>query len=102
MELNCWKFKKCGREVGGSKEEELGVCLAATDTRLDGIHGGKNAGRACWALCGTLCGGEVQGTFAEKMGNCKACDFYVQVFNDDIEGFVTITKLLGMLNGQSP
>lgn len=97
MKQNCWEYKKCGREPGGINVPELGVCIAATETMLDGVHGGKNGGRACWAVCGTLCGGEVQGTFAEKMGNCKICDFYIEVFNDDILGFVTIGTLLGML-----
>ena len=78
-EMNCWEFKKCGREPGGEKEAELGVCLAVTDPRLNGLHGGKNAGRACWALAGTLCGGEVQGTYAAKEENCLKCDFYKEV-----------------------
>lgn len=27
IEKNCWEFKKCGRETGGSKVKELGVCV---------------------------------------------------------------------------
>jgi hypothetical protein len=76
---NCWEFKSCGRQPGGRNVHDLGVCVAATDARADGVHGGKNCGRACWALAGTLCGGEVQGTFASKLGNCLRCDFYHQV-----------------------
>jgi len=26
--LNCWEFKKCGRQPGGPKVAELGVCPA--------------------------------------------------------------------------
>lgn len=73
---NCWENKKCGREPGGAKAVELGVCAAATDTRLNGVHDGKNAGRACWVVSGTLCGGKVQGTYANKLGNCATCLFY--------------------------
>jgi len=40
---NCWEFKQCGREPGGLLSDELGVCPASTETRLDGVHGGKNA-----------------------------------------------------------
>ncbi len=76
---NCWEFKKCGREPGGAKEKELGVCKASLETRTNGINNGKNAGRACWAIAGTLCGGKVQGSFAEKLGNCLTCAFYQQV-----------------------
>ncbi len=64
--MNCWEAKSCGREAGGAKSAELGVCPAYT----------KNAGQACWVVAGTFCGGEVQGTFAEKEHNCMRCDFY--------------------------
>jgi hypothetical protein len=83
--LNCWEFKKCGRESEGVKTGELGVCLASTETRLDGTNGGKNGGRACWPIAGTLCGGEVQGSFAMKLKDCAKCEFY-QLVNSDTEG----------------
>ena len=63
--LNCWEFKKCGREDGGVNAVELGVCPAYPDN-----------GRLCARIAGTLCGGTVQGTFAQKLGNCMQCDFY--------------------------
>ncbi len=81
--LNCWEFKKCGREPGGNKTEEFGVCVATTEIRANGINKGKNAGRACWAVAGTLCGGIVQGTFAMKLGNCLKCDFYKLVMKEE-------------------
>lgn len=74
--INCWEFKKCGREPGGANEASLGTCSAATQQMATGIHGGENGGRACWAISGTLCGGKVQGSFAEKVGACQSCDFY--------------------------
>jgi len=77
--MNCWEFEKCGRGPGGSRVAELGTCSAATETACDGINGGKNAGRYCWRVAGTLCGGKPQGTFAEKLLNCIECDFYKQI-----------------------
>jgi hypothetical protein len=74
--LNCWEFKKCGREPGGAKATELGVCPASMEFHTHGTNGGRNGGRACWALTGTLCGGQVQGTFAVKLKNCIECEFY--------------------------
>jgi len=74
--LNCWEFKKCGRELGGSNAFELGVCPAATDVHLDNVHSGIHAGRACWVVAGTLCEGIVRGTFAQKYRTCGQCDFY--------------------------
>lgn len=76
---NCWEFKKCGREPGGPKVADLGVCPAAISGASDGINGGKNGGRYCWAVTGTFCGGKVQGTFAQKQLSCMSCDFFKQV-----------------------
>jgi hypothetical protein len=81
--LNCWEFKKCGREPGGSRVHELGICPATIETRAHGIHGGKNAGRVCWAVAGSMCGGKVQGTFAQKYGNCAKCDFFQKVKEEE-------------------
>ena len=72
---NCWEHKKCGRQPGGHKVNELGVCPAATNSELNGAHGGTNAGRACWVVAGSLCGGKIQGTYAKKLFNCWRCDF---------------------------
>lgn len=63
--MNCWEFKKCGREKNGVKSAELGVCPAYPDS-----------GRRCAVVVGTLCGGTIQGTFAEKFQNCRKCEFY--------------------------
>ncbi|MEW6110309.1 MAG: two-CW domain-containing protein, partial [Nitrospirota bacterium] len=35
--FNCWEFFRCGREIGGAKVSELGVCPAATDNSADGL-----------------------------------------------------------------
>ncbi len=57
--VNCWEFMKCGRE----KTKD---CPAVT----------KNSGKICWMVAGTMCGGKPQGTFVEKAGNCKKCEYY--------------------------
>ncbi len=63
--MNCWEYKKCGREKGGVNMELLGVCPAYP-------HGGKT----CAHVAGTLCGGNTQGSFATKLANCMQCDYY--------------------------
>lgn len=97
MKQNCWEYKKCGREPGGKNETELGTCPTTTETRLDGLHGGKNAGRACWAIAGTMCGGKVQGTFADKQANCLECDFWHQVVEEEGDDFLLTDKILAKL-----
>ena len=54
--VNCWEFKRCERTPGGKKEEELGVCPVTMEKRLDDVHGGLNAGRACWVVAEAHCG----------------------------------------------
>ena len=54
--LNCWEFKKCGKENS---------CPAYPDS-----------GRICWSKSGTFCGGEIQLGFDKKRDKCKVCDFY--------------------------
>lgn len=97
MAMNCWEYKKCGRQPGGAKVSELGVCPAATEPKLNGIHGGRNAGRACWVLAGTLCGGKVQGTFAAKLANCMDCEFYKSVRGSEGIGVMSSPALLALL-----
>lgn len=52
--MECWKYKQCGREVGGFNSKKLGICPAYPD------HG-----KHCARIAGTLCSGKVQGTFAK-------------------------------------
>jgi len=92
--LNCWEHKRCGREKGGAHILDLGICPATEEKRLDGEHGGTNAGRACWVLAGTLCMGEVQGTFAHKYKNCEVCDFYKMVKQEEFPRFTLSAVLL--------
>ena len=81
--LNCWEYKKCGREPGGASVSELGICPATIAARADGINGGKNGGRVCWAIAGTVCEGETQGTYASKLGFCLQCDFCQSVLKEE-------------------
>ncbi len=96
MKKNCWEVKKCGREPGGV-HEELGVCPSATEKKLHGSHGGTNAGRACWVVAGTMCEGEVQGTFAKKYESCEKCDFYKLVVEEEGKQFQLSLFLLKKL-----
>ncbi|MDI6716248.1 MAG: hypothetical protein QME63_04830 [Actinomycetota bacterium] len=61
--MNCWEFKKCGRD----KTKD---CPAYPFN-----------GKSCWLTAGTMCGGKIQGTFAQKLGDCTKCDFY-QLMNE--------------------
>src|SRR5271165_6488776 len=57
--------------------------LAPTSVATKGTGGG----RICWAVAGTLCGGKIQGTFAQKAVNCMACEFYRAVRREEGAAF---------------
>lgn len=65
MSRNCWEDKNCGRIQGGQNVGQMGVCPAYPD------HG-----RDCWKIAGTFCGGQVQGSEAQKVGSCLRCEFF--------------------------
>jgi hypothetical protein len=96
---NCWEVKKCGREPNGVAVKELGICPVAVEARVDGTNGGFNGGRACWAITGTLCGGKVQGTFAAKLGDCRACEFYRQVHLEESGHCALVGQILEKIEG---
>jgi hypothetical protein len=96
MKLNCWEFTRCGRQPGGPRATDLGICPAASDPSANGLNGGARGGRICWALSGTMCGGKVQGTFAQKLANCMDCDFYRVVHAEEGANVKSIKALAAL------
>ncbi|GBE03561.1 hypothetical protein BMS3Abin09_00478 [bacterium BMS3Abin09] len=89
--INCWEIKKCCREKGGDRTDDLGVCPAASYNSSNGINNGKYAGRICWAIAGTFCGGKVQGDFAQKTVSCMTCEVFKRVKEEEgIENFTLL------------
>ncbi len=66
IEMNCWEFKKCGKEKGGACSIKDGICPAYV----------KEAGEACWLIAGTLCDGVPAKNFIQKRNHCMQCDFF--------------------------
>jgi rhodanese-related sulfurtransferase len=99
QKLNCWEFKKCGREPGGENVPEYGVCPASIYTEADGFLGGKNAGRACAFVTGTFCDERFQGSYAEKEKNCTSCDFY-RILKDELGEQVSIVSFDSYIGGK--
>jgi hypothetical protein len=92
MKKNCWEVKHCGLEND---------CAAFHEKKLDGVHGGKNAGRCCWVVAGTLCANKPQGVFAQKFLACEKCDFYNQVKKEEFPNFLLAVQLLHKLKGNA-
>jgi len=85
--MNCWEFMNCERQPNGGKVSEFGICPAATETTLNGINGGRNAGRCCWKIAGTLCNVEVRGLFASELLSCLDCEFLKKVQKEEGDNF---------------
>lgn len=94
--LNCWEYRKCGRELGGVNARRDGICPASIDIRYDGVHEGICAGRACWIVAGTMCDGLVMGTFAKKYKDCIRCDYYRLVERVEGRDFLMLDDLLAI------
>ena len=100
--LNCWEFQQCGLEPGGEKIAALGVCPAAEEYRADGIHQGRNAGRCCWVIQGTLCKGGIQGSYVDKFSSdCQKCDFYSMVKKEEEPHFKIGLTILKEINSRA-
>lgn len=64
--IKCWEFHKCGVENAEG----------AASMRCPAY---PNYGRICWVIAGTFCGQKVSGAIAQKLGDCKKCEFYKKV-----------------------
>lgn len=96
---NCWEVMMCGREPGGSRAAEIGVCPAAIERFADGLNHGRNGGRICWSVAGTLCQEKVQGSFAQKRDNCLACPFFNEVKEQEGTDFTVLRLGCGQQPG---
>ncbi|HEX8949509.1 MAG TPA: hypothetical protein VF790_11135 [Dissulfurispiraceae bacterium] len=81
--MNCWEFMKCGREIGGARAEDLGVCAAAVCPHADGINRGVNGGRICWAIVGTYSCYVGKSSLTGKKVLCYDCEFHKKVLAEE-------------------
>ena len=59
--ISCWEVKGCPED------------------RRDRCPAYPANGDRCWVVTGTLCGGTQQGSYRDKMDNCRNCDVYSMV-----------------------
>jgi len=90
MKQNCWEYNKCGKNPSSRKSHEEEECPTEKTVENDGINGGKNGGRYCWRVGGTLCSvhdGKPVPHWAEKMKDCIHCEFFRMVRKEEGEDF---------------
>jgi signal transduction histidine kinase len=91
LKLNCWEVMACGRGPGGDASKK-GICPTALDAACDGINGGKNGGRICWAIAGTLCLDHHQPSAPRKRSLCRLCPFFRRVKEEEGARFRAIAS----------
>ena len=89
---NCWEFRQCGLQSGGSNVGKRGICPAAGLSEWHGVNRGHSAGRFCWSVASTLCQPTPSGALAQKVQNCFACDFFKQVQFEEGADFALTLK----------
>jgi hypothetical protein len=80
---NCWDALGCGRGPTARIAPDERQCPAAFDLTANGVNGGCNGGRVCWAISGTLCGETVRGRSASNLVSCLACEFFSRVYREE-------------------
>lgn len=95
--INCWEVMKCGKTGLGIRGRFQEICPARLEARLDGIHGGRNGGRACWVIENTLCGGKRPETTEVKRAGCASCKFFLQVHAEERRDLIVADTYLSSL-----
>lgn len=99
---NCWEFRNCGKDSAGQGDS---ACPATTCKDLDGIHGGRNAGRACWVAAGSLNNDEQPEQRPHKQKDCWMCDFFNAVREEETSstsGFFFTRPAMEQLRRKEP
>ncbi len=91
--LNCWEFMKCGKEPGGSRTEESGVCPIASEASADSLNDGINGGRLCWVIA-DICNYKIKCSATHHNSSCFSCEFRYKVMAD--EGLLKVCETTGL------
>jgi hypothetical protein len=62
LDSRCWQLQNCAENTCPAYKNECG---------------------RCWLIAGTMCGGEVQGKFADKFKSCTECAVYRHAIGAD-------------------
>jgi hypothetical protein len=59
----------------------------------------------CWEFTkcgrepgGTECGGKPQGTFAQKIESCQACELYLKIMDEEYPHYVSTKNIMPMIH----
>jgi hypothetical protein len=85
--LNYWEYWECGRETNGKNASNFGVCPSVVEDNWHDTNNGKNDGRYCWKIAGTMCVGTVKGLIARQINSCSQCPIFKTVLKEEGKSF---------------
>ncbi|MCI5141605.1 MAG: hypothetical protein D3909_07730 [Candidatus Electrothrix sp. ATG1] len=83
--VNCWEFKKCGRETGGRNLSVFGICSVPVEFGFDGVNDGKNGGRSCWIIRESACEQVMRQCCVQEIRECRQCEFFTSVLKSKVK-----------------
>ncbi len=93
---NCWDVMGCSRGIGDDTPCVGDACRAATETLVDGVNGGHNGGRACWAVAGSFA---MDSPDCKRHGpsSCVDCPFFRMVITEELPNLEFSPRILEIL-----
>lgn len=86
--MNCWEYFKCGKDVQSKQEDETKkVCNVSITQNINHVNSGRNAGRICWDITGSLCDTFEKGDMIYKEKKCETCEFKALVEKEERENY---------------
>jgi len=85
LKLNCWEYRNCGMEPGGIFAKIYGACPVPAMMKLDGVNGGRGAGRACWIAINDASAPRPSVCRSSRL-SCHSCEFFKRVHCEEAVG----------------
>lgn len=67
------------------KDPSLATCWKQLDCHKEDCPAYGMEHARCWLVAGTFCRGQVQGQFAQKLGDCRLCEVYKMATADPVD-----------------
>lgn len=91
--MNCWEFKKCGKNIDPEKVNPADSCPALSDVSSSGINGGSCGGRICWAVKGSFSDNKALDA-DDELESCINCEFFNLVKEEEGDSFTLLKHRL--------
>jgi len=89
--VNCWEVQGCRERELRDEGPGYSVCTVPRAAAMDGLNGGRAAGRICWSVPGALCRADDGRADGETHPRCLECSFFARVRREEgLGGFLLL------------